>query len=263
VQFGAKPLFEQVTVKFADGNRYGLIGANGCGKSTLLKVLDGLVFPDTGTYRAFGSDVTEDNLEDEQFNQGFRGRIGFIFQNSDAQVFSPSVRDEIAFGPPNIGVEGTELEEQINQALEATGLTAFAERHPHDLMPALRKRVALASVLAMETPIVVLDEPTTGQDARGIALIGAIVERLVSARRTVITISHDIDFCADHCRRLIALSAGRVLLDGSPGVVFARPDLLAESAVELPQIARLARRLGLPTTWQIPSLLDSLAARQR
>src|SRR5881396_2256815 len=96
---GRFPALDDVSLTIQAGEKVALLGANGCGKSTLLKILDGLVFPDTGTYRAFAADVTEDHLQDEQFNRGFRSRVGFVFQNSDAQVFSPTVREEIAFGP--------------------------------------------------------------------------------------------------------------------------------------------------------------------
>ncbi len=115
----------------------------------------------------------------------------------------------------------------------------------------------------MDTPILVLDEPTTGQDALGLQIMGAIIDNLRAAGRTVVTISHDIDFCADHCRRLILLGGGRVLLDAPLEEVFARPDTLEQTGVELPQLARLAARLGLPLAWQSEPLLDALAARRQ
>src|SRR3982751_6163041 len=108
---------EDVSVEVRSGEKVALLGANGCGKSTLLKLLDGLLFPDAGTYRAFGMDITEDALEDEQLNAGFRGRVGFIFQNSDAQVFSPTVRDELAFGPLNMGLGADAVEARIEDTL--------------------------------------------------------------------------------------------------------------------------------------------------
>ena len=104
------------------GEKVALLGANGCGKSTLLKLLDGLLFPDSGSYRAFGAAVTEDDLEDEQFNRGFRSRVGFIFQNSDAQVFSPSVREEIAFGPLNMGLPRDQVEARVVDTLAMLGI---------------------------------------------------------------------------------------------------------------------------------------------
>ena len=105
---------EGVSFTIDTGERVALLGANGCGKSTLLKILDGLIFPDSGTFEAFGQPVTEDNLEDEQFSMGFRSRVGFIFQNADAQVFSPTVREEIAFGPLQLGWSGEKIQGRID-----------------------------------------------------------------------------------------------------------------------------------------------------
>ncbi len=102
------PALDNVSLSIGRGEKLAMLGANGCGKSTLLKILDGLLFPDSGTFTAFGEIVTEDALEDEQFNRGFRSRVGFIFQNSDAQVFSPTVREEIAFGPLNHGMSSSD-----------------------------------------------------------------------------------------------------------------------------------------------------------
>jgi energy-coupling factor transport system ATP-binding protein len=190
-------------------------------------------------------------------------RVGYVFQHPEHQIFKRRVHDEVAFGPRNLGYDSAKIDRLVASALDATELTPHADEHPHDLLPALRKRVALASVLAMDTSIVVLDEPTTGQDAHGIALIGTIVDRLAAIGRTVITISHDIDFCANHCDRLVVLAAGQLLLDGPPAEVFAQPEVLAQTAVAAPQLVRLAQRLQLPVAWQIEPLLEALAAQQR
>ncbi|HEX6289675.1 MAG TPA: ATP-binding cassette domain-containing protein, partial [Herpetosiphonaceae bacterium] len=236
--------------------RVALIGQNGAGKTTLARQLNGLLQPTSGAVTIGDWDTRTHTVAQ------LARHVGYVFQYPEHQIFKRSVRDEIAVGPRNLGFDAEHLAAAVDAALHVTGLTEMAERHPHDLMPALRKRVALASVLAMETPIVVLDEPTTGQDVLGLRLIGEIVEQLGAAGRTVIMISHDIDFCAAHCQRLIVLSEGRVLLDGPPEIVFARPDLLAQSAVEPPQLARLAERLGLPLVWRSEPLLDALAERQ-
>ncbi len=123
-----------MTLRVERGEKVALLGANGCGKSTLLKVLDGLLFPDAGASPAFGEAVTEDKLEDEQFNRGFRSRVGFIFQNSDAQVFSPTVREEIAFGPLNMGLSRDEVEARVADTLAMLDIADLADRAP---VPAL------------------------------------------------------------------------------------------------------------------------------
>jgi energy-coupling factor transport system ATP-binding protein len=132
----------------------------------------------------------------------------------------------------------------VEDALDRVGLADFADTHPYDLHLARRRLVALAATLAMHTPILLLDEPTTGQDAAGVARIGGIVDGLHAAGRTVIAISHDLDFCAEHFERAVVMAEGRVTADGPAREVFTRRDVLAEAAVEAPQLIRLAAALG-------------------
>jgi len=146
-----------VSLAVERGEKVALLGANGCGKSTLLKILDGLIFPETGTLTAFGEKVTEDALEDEQFNRGFRSRIGFIFQNSDAQVFSPTVREEIAFGPLNLGMSTEEVAGRVHDTLMMLDIAELADRAPYQLSGGEKKRVAIASVLVMNPEVLLFD----------------------------------------------------------------------------------------------------------
>src|SRR5664279_5497501 len=127
------PALVDVSMDVRRGEKLALLGANGSGKSTLLKVLDGLVFPQTGTFHAFGSEVTEDTLEDEQMSAGFRSRVGFVFQNSDAQVFSPSVREEIAFGCLQLGMSRDETLARVDDVLSMLDITGLADRAPFQL----------------------------------------------------------------------------------------------------------------------------------
>lgn len=244
-----------LSLSIAPGECVALIGQNGAGKTTLARQLNGLLQPTSGSV-LIGDWETGTHTVAQ-----LARRVGYVFQHPEHQLFKRTVRDEVSVGPRNLGFVPERVEELVASALEATELSALVDRHPHDLMPALRKRVALASVLAMDTPILVLDEPTMGQDERGLRLIGALLARLKAAGRTVVVISHDIDFCAEHCERLLVLGGGTVLLDGPLDRVFARPDLLAQTAVELPQLTRLAERLGLPLVWQPAPLLDALAER--
>lgn len=243
-----------VSLEIAPGESVALMGQNGAGKTTLARHLNGLLRPTAGTVLV-GDWSTKDHTVAEMAK-----RVGYVFQHPEHQIFKRSVREEVAFGPRNLRWTAAQVDEAVRNALDVTRLAAYADRHPHDLLPAQRKLVALASVLAMETPIVVLDEPTSGQDATGVELIGAIIEDLRADGRTIITISHDPDFCAEHCQRLIVLKDGQVLIDGPPASVFAQGDLLAQSAVALPQITRLAESLSLPTVWRIEPLLQALAA---
>ncbi len=143
------PALDDVSLTVRRGEKVALLGANGCGKSTMLKLLDGLLFAETGRYTAFGAAITEDGLEDEQLSRGFRARIGFVFQNSDAQVFSPTVRDEIAFGPLNLGLARDEARARVDDTLAMLDIRDLADRAPYQLSGGQKKRVAIASVLAM------------------------------------------------------------------------------------------------------------------
>jgi cobalt/nickel transport system ATP-binding protein len=209
------------------GEKVALLGANGCGKSTLLKVLDGLLFPDSGSYRAFGGAVTEDSLEDEQFSRGFRSRVGFIFQNSDAQVFSPTVREEIAFGPLNMGLSTDDVEQRVDDTLRMLEIEALAERAPYQLSGGQKKRVAIASVLVMNPEVLLFDEPTAALDPRTQQWLIELIVELNQAGKTIVLATHDLDrldVLADRC--VVFTEDHRAALDAAPGTVLGDRDLL-------------------------------------
>ncbi|GAB4505168.1 MAG: ABC transporter ATP-binding protein [Anaerolineales bacterium] len=173
-------------------------------------------------------------------------RVGYVFQNPDEQLFTKTVHQEVSFGPKNLGYDKEKVETLVEDALALTELSAQKETNPYDLSPTWRKMVALASIIAMDTPVVVLDEPTTGQDAANIARMGRVIATLRARGKTVITITHDIDFCAEHFERVIALAQGKVLLDGPANDVLGQEDILSQTYVDPPQLTRLGLRLGLP-----------------
>ncbi|HMA47469.1 MAG TPA: ABC transporter ATP-binding protein [Frankiaceae bacterium] len=196
------PALVDVCLSVARGEKLALLGANGCGKSTLLKVLDGLVFPQRGSYRAFGEPVTEDTLEDEQMSTGFRSRVGFVFQNSDAQVFSPSVREEVAFGPLQMGLSGEAAHERVDDVLRMLEIADLAERAPFQLSGGQKKKVAIASVLVMNPEVLLFDEPTAALDPRTRQWLTELVVELNAAGKTVVHATHDLDLLdvlADRC----------------------------------------------------------------
>jgi cobalt/nickel transport system ATP-binding protein len=221
------PALDDVSLAVAPGEKVALLGANGCGKSTLLKVLDGLVFPDDGVYEAFGAKVTDANLDDEQFNRGFRSRVGFVFQNSDAQVFSPTVRDEIAFGPLNMGLHRGVVEARVADTLAMLDIADLADRAPYQLSGGQKKRVAIASVLVMNPEVLLFDEPTAALDPRTADwLIGLIVD-LNRAGKTIVLATHDLatlDVLADRCA--VFSEDHRIVAEGPPAEVLANRDLL-------------------------------------
>ncbi len=244
-----------VSLAIQQGETVAIIGENGAGKSTLAKHLNGLLRPSAGRVLVGEWDTRQHSPAE------IAARVGFAFQNPDDQLFKRSVESEVSFGPENLGFSDEEVASAVSEALEITGLSDEAEKHPHDLHSSQRRMVALAATLAMRTPVVVIDEPTIGQDAGGVRRLSDIIEQLKANGRTVVAISHHIDFCAENFERIVVMSGGRVLTDGPPQAVFSQEDLLAEAHVEPPQITRLASDLGLPQgIIEADDLLTSLAA---
>lgn len=221
------PALDDISFSIRRGDKIAVLGANGSGKSTLLKVLAGLVFPDAGSYRAFGADVTEANLEDEQFSRGFRSRIGFIFQSSDAQLFSPSVREEVAFGPLNMAMPLQQVTARVNDTLEMLDIADLADRAPYQLSGGQKKRVAIASVLVMNPEVLIFDEPTAALDPRTQHWLMELVGELSAAGKTIIVATHDLstlDALADRC--LVFDEHHRIAADGPRADIVADRDLL-------------------------------------
>ena len=227
-----------VSLRIATGESVAIVGQNGAGKTTLVKHLNGLLQPSAGSVSVGDWDTREHTVAQ------LAARVGYVFQNPDDQLFQRTVRAEVAFGPRNLGWTLDRTQAQSSAALDTVGLSDAAQRQPYDLSPGQRKRIALASVLAMDTPVVVLDEPTTGQDYAGVELVARIADNLHRQGKTVITITHDIDFCAEHFERVVVMADGQVLCDGPARTVFAQAEALAQADVEPPQLARLAARLG-------------------
>ena len=205
---GVQALHE-VSLHIPAGQDVALVGENGAGKTTLVKQINGLLRPRQGQVRVGDWNTHEHTVA------RLAAWVGYVFQNPDDQLFARSVRAEVAFGPKNLGVADSDLESRVTEALQQVGLQDLIDQHPYDLQQSQRKLLALAAVLAMNTPVIILDEPTTGQDARGVACIADIIDRLKSAGRTVLTVTHDIDFCAEHFQRVIVMANGRVIGDGA------------------------------------------------
>jgi energy-coupling factor transport system ATP-binding protein len=175
-------------------------------------------------------------------------RVGYVFQNPDEQLFSKTVGAEVAFGPKNLGYNGDQVQAFVRDALALTELSDKTETNPYDLSITLRKMVAVASIISMNTDIVIFDEPTTGQDAVNIARIANVIAELRKRGKTVITITHDIDFCAENFERVVAMSQGKILLDGQANDVLGQEAILATTYVDPPQLTRLGKRLNLNKT---------------
>jgi energy-coupling factor transport system ATP-binding protein len=190
------------------GERVAITGRNGSGKSTLVRHWNGLLRPSAGR-------VLVDGLQTSGRRVAQLGRtVGMTFQDPDRQLFGATCSREVAFGARNVGLRGAELDKAVNDALSAVGLEESAGANPYDLGPSRRRLLALASVVAMRTPVVVLDEPTMGLDAREIAMVESVIAQLAAAGRTVVAISHDARFVATSFQRVVRLDAGRVVADG-------------------------------------------------
>ena len=245
-----------VDLRVAAGEVVAIVGQNGSGKSTLVRQLNGILRPAEGRVLHDGADIVGTRVA------ALAATVGIVFQNPDRQIFAGRVRTEVEFGPRILGRSPADAALAATAALAAVGLGEHAEANPYDLGFSRRKLLALASVLAMGTPVIVLDEPTTGQDARGIERVQAIVASLAAEGRTVIAISHDMRFVAETFERVVVMGAGRVLFDGSPADVFAEPawPVLASTYLEPPLAARVGARLGLGPTPTESSLVEALAA---
>jgi len=239
------------------GEAVAILGQNGSGKTTLVKHLNGLLRPDAGIVTVAGRDIADETVS------SVARTVGFVFQNPDEQLFNRSVEREVGFGPRNLGFERGMAQVLVERALDLTGLTASRASNPYDLDFSQRKLVALASVVAMDPAVLVLDEPTTGQDGPGRDRVGAIVDRFVEAGRTVIAITHDMEFAATHFRRIVVMRDGCIVADGPPREVFGPSmwDLLASTGLIAPVAARVGARLGLGATPTEAALVDALATR--
>lgn len=238
---GVKAL-EGISLVIDPGEQVAIVGQNGAGKTTLVKHINGLLQPTSGQV------VVGDWNTKEHSVAKLARRVGYVFQNPDEQLFSKNVGTEVAFGPKNLGYSGDQLQAFVRDALAMTELSDKTETNPYDLSATWRKMVALASVISMNTDIIVFDEPTTGQDAVNVKRIANVIKSLRERGRTVITITHDIDFCAENFERVIALSRGKILLDGKANDVLGQEDILATTYVDPPQLTRLGKRLMFTET---------------
>jgi energy-coupling factor transport system ATP-binding protein len=230
-----------VTLAIEPGEAVAILGENGSGKTTLAKHLNGLLRPAAGRVLLDGKETAGRSVAD------LAATVGFVFQNPDDQLFERSVEREAAFGPRNLGWSAAEIASRVNGSLDAVGLADQRATNPYDLDLSRRKLVALAGVLAMDPAVLVLDEPTTGQDHDGVARVGSIVEAFRAAGRSVVAITHDMEFAAGHFTRIVVMRAGEIVADGPPERVFdpAARGLLASTGLVPPPAARIAARMGL------------------
>ncbi len=231
------PVIKALNMKL-DKRPTAIIGQNGAGKTTLVKLLKGLLKPVSGSIYFHGEDISGKTVA------MLAGNVGYVFQNPDDQIFKYNVMDEILFGPLNIGMDPECAKKEAERALELTGLKGKEKENPYDLELYERKMTAIASVLAMDTDVLILDEPTIAQDWKGRQIIGGIIRSLAERGKLVIAILHDMDFVAENFERVIIMAHGQVLADGTAKEVFAQEEALQKARLQKPYVMQLCEALG-------------------
>lgn len=224
---GLHVALENVSLTILAGQSIVILGANGCGKSTLLKMLDGLYFPTSGNITAFGLPLTEQALRNDDFNFSFRRRVGLVFQDSDVQLFSPSVLDELAFAPLQLGLSRTEVEHRVDSALASLRIESLRHRAPHRLSGGEKRRVALASLLTLEPEVWLMDEPTAGLDPRSQSWLVDFVLEQRERCRTLVTATHDLGLAEEIANTIYVFSEDhRIAASGPPDRILEDHELL-------------------------------------
>lgn len=228
-----------VDLSLAPGERMALLGPNGAGKTTLVLHLNGILGGGGGRVSVAGLDVARPHLTE------IRRRVGIVFQDPDDQLFMPTVAEDVAFGPANLGLRGPALRARVTEALEAVGMAEHRDRAPHHLSFGQRRRVAVATVLAMRPEVLVLDEPSSNLDPASRRELAGIVRQLPI---TVLMVTHDLPYAVELCSRATILDNGQIVADGPTADLLADRDLLARHRLELPYgydpalaLAQLAR----------------------
>jgi len=215
-----------LTLSIPEGSRVALLGANGSGKSTLLRLLDGLVFADSGSVRFRGEPLSESSFEDDGFAFGFRRSVGLVFQDADAQLFNPTVFDEVSFGPLQLGCARKEIVERVDATLAELRISHLRERVPQKLSTGEKKRVALASVLVLDPEVLLLDEPTAGLDPRSQSQVIDLLVGWSGGRKTVVTATHALGAITDIADRCCVLDAGALVAEADPARILEDEALL-------------------------------------
>ncbi len=216
---------QDISIRITHGESVALVGANGAGKSTLLLHLNGYLTPSSGTVRIGDYPLTKETLREA------RRTVGMIFQDADDQLFMPTIHEDVAFGPHNLGLPREEVEKRVTDALSRMGIEHLKERPPYHLSAGEKRRAAIATVLSMTPDILVLDEPTTGLDPRGRRQIISLLREFT---HTKIIATHDLDLVLDLCARTIVLHGGRIRADGQTHAIFSDLELLEECRLEKP-----------------------------
>jgi cobalt/nickel transport system ATP-binding protein len=208
------------------GQSIALLGANGSGKSTLLRLLDALCFPSTGTISFCDDRLTQERFRNDEFALAFRRRVAFVFQNPDVQLFNPTVFDEVAFGPLQMGWSSAEVLARVEETMQVMGIAHLRDRAPYRLSGGEKKRVALASVIVLDPEVLLLDEPTALLDPRSQSQLIDLIQNWKGLSKTVITATHQVEIVEDIADQVVVLEQGSVGAAGPPQQILSDGDLL-------------------------------------
>ena len=228
-----------VSLKVEKGEMVALLGKNGAGKSTLFLHLNGIYQPDEGQVFIDGEELKYDKKSLLKFRQ----KVGIVFQNPDDQIFAPTVEEDVAFGPLNLGLSMEEVQDRVEEALERVGMSGFEKTAPHHLSGGQKKRVAIAGILAMKPEIMVLDEPTAGLDPQGVVDLSKLLNELNDEGITIIISTHEVDLVPNYANKVFVLVDGLLIAEGTPKEIFAKPEILNQANLKVPIVTDLFQQL--------------------
>ena len=226
-----------IDLEINEGEFIAFVGQNGAGKTTLVKHFNGLLLPTEGSVQIGGKDTQELSVEETAHI------VGYCYQNPDHQIFSSTVQAEVTFGPKNIGMPKEELDQAVDRALELVGLLEMKDRYPLMLGRGERQKLAVASVLAMNSPVLIVDEPTTGMDVRGSRSIMKLLKEWHAAGQTILVVTHDMNIVAEFVPTMVVMANGKVLAKKATREALLDEKLLKQAYLRPPQVTRIARKL--------------------
>ena len=236
---GTENVLNDISFKIEKGEKVEIIGQNGAGKTTLVKMLNGLLKPTSG-------DVIVDEWNTQKYSVAkMSKKVGYVFQNPMDQIFHNNVYDEIAFGAKKLKFSEEKIKKLVEDAMKLTKLEKFSKENPYNLPYSMRKFVTIAAVIAMDVDVIVMDEPTAGQDFKGMKILHDLIDELQKRGKTIVTITHDMEFVVNNFERVIVMTNGKIIADGNKRDIFWELETLEKSMVKQPYISDLARELGI------------------
>lgn len=261
VYAGRVRALDNVSLQIDRGEFVAIIGKNGSGKTTLSKHLNGLLKPTNRDGQVHlrthsGKTMSTRNVPLHRMSP----IVGYVFQNPDRQIFHDTCREELEFGPRNIGHDPESLPGKVTETLRLVGLAGYEETNPVHMSRGQRQRLAIAATLVMDPEVAVIDEPTTGQDRHESQLILDFLARFNASGKTIVIVSHDMALVAEYATRVIAMQSGSILADSTPRDIFAMPEVLETTNIRPPQVTVLGSRLGFPGLLTVDEAVETLAA---